>query len=275
MTVAEVERWLAPNLNYNRPHRSRGPGKPMADLSRVLKQHKLDVSSLREMEESDDIRLLTVPGEEAIAVWKRLRGLVDETGHWPLLLGSDEDLDMHLENLEESDGDLEGVLSGAASIDPVRWFEKNTRGGFESIMGEWPDPLPASPEPADRAFTIPRDVLTREPFPAVHLALVPTVNHWEVPAYLRFGGFNDSPQPHEHVALWRRWHELCGAELVGISSDVIEALVSRPPTDPDGAMQLAQEQYLYCSDIVTQGVGTLSELAARLLNRPVWYFWWD
>src|SRR5687768_4804016 len=85
--------------------------KTMADLSRVLKQHNLDVSSLREFEEFDDIRLLTVPGEEAIALWKRLRGLVDETGRWPVLLGSEEDLEMHLENLEESDGDLEGVLS--------------------------------------------------------------------------------------------------------------------------------------------------------------------
>jgi hypothetical protein len=38
---------------------------------------------------------------------------------------------------------------------------------------------------------------------------------------------------------------------------------------------LAREQYLYCSDIVWQGVGSVSNLSKTLLNSNYWYFWWD
>ena len=48
-----------------------------------------------------------------------------------------------------------------------------------------------------------------------------------------------------------------------------------PPTTRSAAYQLAWEQYIYCSDIVIQGTQTLSNLAASLLNAPIWFFWWD
>jgi len=40
-------------------------------------------------------------------------------------------------------------------------------------------------------------------------------------------------------------------------------------------MELAKEQYIFCNDIVDQGVGTVSALAATLLDSNYWYFWWD
>jgi len=49
---------------------------------------------------------------------------------------------------------------------------------------------------------------------------------------------------------------------------------SRPPTR-EAALELAREQYVYCSDIVDQGVQTLSALAAVLMQSAWWYFWWD
>jgi Domain of unknown function (DUF4253) len=41
------------------------------------------------------------------------------------------------------------------------------------------------------------------------------------------------------------------------------------------ALDLAREQYIYCSDIVSQGTGTLEALAAGLLGGTAWFFWWD
>lgn len=233
---------------------------------------------------NDDTYLLTAPGKEAVTVWRRLRALVEETGRYPVILGSDEDLERHVENLElydlelceeESEGSSLGeILHAAQGFDAVLWMQQRTRGGLESVMGDWPAGR-APPALGDESFTVHRDVLTREPFEGVHIALVSTRSGWEVPAHLRFGGFNACPQPHEHVALWHRWHDLYGAELVGISHDVVEALVSRPPNDREGGAQLAREQYAYCSDIVSQGCGTICELAALLINRSTWYFWWD
>jgi hypothetical protein len=34
-------------------------------------------------------------------------------------------------------------------------------------------------------------------------------------------------------------------------------------------------QFDYCSDIVEQGVETLSALGAGLMTDDWWYFWWD
>jgi hypothetical protein len=48
----------------------------------------------------------------------------------------------------------------------------------------------------------------------------------------------------------------------------------RPPTR-EAALELAREQYVYCSDIVDQGVQTLSAFAAALMENDWWYFWWD
>ena len=38
---------------------------------------------------------------------------------------------------------------------------------------------------------------------------------------------------------------------------------------------LAREQFAYCDDIVTQGVGSIDALADGLRGSKSWYFWWD
>jgi hypothetical protein len=60
-----------------------------------------------------------------------------------------------------------------------------------------------------------------------------------------------------------------------MSSDVLEFRVARSPTTREAAVELADEQYSYCPDIVTQGCETISNLAASLVNARVWFFWWD
>ena len=63
--------------------------------------------------------------------------------------------------------------------------------------------------------------------------------------------------------------------MVSITRDVIEFAVKNPPKTREAAMELAKEQYIFCNDIVDQGVGTVSALAATLLDSNYWYFWWD
>jgi len=66
-----------------------------------------------------------------------------------------------------------------------------------------------------------------------------------------------------------------GAQITGVSGEVIECIVSNPPRDQAAAIELAWQQYWYCDDIVEQGCESISNLAATLLNSPYWYFWWD
>lgn len=70
-------------------------------------------------------------------------------------------------------------------------------------------------------------------------------------------------------------HEAYGAELVSLSSDVLELQVARPPSTRAQALSLAQEHYAYCRDIVEQGCGSLAALSRVLTGGHSWYFWWD
>ena len=109
----------------------------------------------------------------------------------------------------------------------------------------------------------------------MHLAIIPTDDPTQVPAYLRWGNWNACPAPEVHVAVHRKWRAQYGAEIVGISGDVIDMRVTKRPKTREEALALAKEQYLYCSDIVLQGTETLEALAASLMDSDWWYFWWD
>lgn len=136
--------------------------------------------------------------------------------------------------------------------------------------GSWPDD-PVNPGALAEFI----DWKTSEPLERVYIARIPTHDWTEIPAYLRFGGWNACPAPEYHVAAMRSWHDRYGAELVVASSDVIELRVARRPGTRREAMALAKEFYLYCPDTVEQGTQDLSTLAALLLNSDNWYFWWD
>lgn len=137
-------------------------------------------------------------------------------------------------------------------------------------IGEWPD----KPGPAGPGLTIAFDLEGR-PLDRVHILLIPTDEGAAVPAFLRWGGWNDCPGPEYHIAALRSWHERFGAELVGITGDVINLRVARRPATREAALDLAREQYLYCEDIVDQGTETLAPLAATLMQEDWWFFWWD
>lgn len=62
--------------------------------------------------------------------------------------------------------------------------------------------------------------------------------------------------------------------LLVLGFDTLECIVSKPVSEAD-AIALAKEQYAFCSDIVEQGMGSISALAEELKQSTVWYFWWE
>jgi hypothetical protein len=107
------------------------------------------------------------------------------------------------------------------------------------------------------------------------VGLIPTVIGWQVPAFVRFGGWNACPLPEQHVAMLRYWRQRYGAEIVGIGADVLEVAVSRPPADRTAATRLAREQFVYCPNVVRHAAGSLESRAATLLGATAWSFWWE
>jgi hypothetical protein len=216
------------------------------------------------------VHVLRIHGSRAIDLWRRLRGAVERTGSWPVILGKPE----LLAEIEESETrSPEEIIEAARKIDAASWLEKRVEEEpdvHEVEEGSWP----SKAKPAT-AFQTPYDVLGGKPLPEVLVALVPTLNSWEAPAHLKYGAWNECPPPEAHVALMKRWHDLYGAEVACMADDVVEVQVARPPADRDGAMKLAREHFIYCTDIVHQGTETLEALASALLGSSVWYFWWD
>jgi hypothetical protein len=211
-----------------------------------------------------------VDGANAIDVWRALRLLLPPKGFWPVVLGKAFEVEGLRVNWEGSPSD---EIEMAASFEPESWlqerFDEDTN-YYERAHGPWPGDV----SPLE-GFTIPRELMSDRPLREVYIGAVPTPHSWEVPAYLGFGGWNDCPSACEHVAMLKYWFSRYGAEVVGVSNDTIECAVSRPPTSRDEALTLAFEQFVYCGDIVIQGVGTVENLAASLLGGQIWYFWWD
>jgi hypothetical protein len=279
----------------------------MEKLPAALKRARINMSSITPAYRASghQVYKLTVPGVEAVALWKRLRRLVPKTGHWPALLGTDEDLEILEESLEDAEGQSpRSVIRRGEKASVAAFFTRRQRAAVEEArealrqFRETPDGdnavahyermlaqeaplngLPRGAWPVGRhassGFSIPHDPLTHKPLPAIHVGLFPAENGWEVPAFLMFGGWNECPGPQEHVAVLRSWHARYGAEVVGVTHDIVETWVARPPRTRADALALAREQYLYCPDIVDQGTETLDVLAATLLRGKSWYFWWD
>jgi Domain of unknown function (DUF4253) len=136
-------------------------------------------------------------------------------------------------------------------------------------VGEWP----ATPSPSAGLTVAMKSDQTR--LHKVHIALIPTDDWTTVPAHLHWGGWNACPHAEYHVAALCSWRDRFGAELIGLSSDRMDQRVARQPHTRAQALELAREHYIYCNDIVDQGEGTLSRLAACLIADDWWNFWWD
>jgi hypothetical protein len=217
-----------------------------------------------------------LPGKDAIDRWRALRPHASTIGY-PLILGSDEDLDRLRYNLGQGPTEI-GIVD---VFDPATWFAGRLATDDElmdpdelaeieqSLHGPWPDTSPSN------SFHVQFDLLTHKPVKKLWIGILPIAQPWEAAPALGYGSWNECPYPEEHAAVMRYWSERWGAEPVVIASDAVEMVVHKPPHTRDEALALANEQFAYCGDIVSQGVGTIEALAAILLEGQTWFFWWD
>lgn len=228
---------------------------------------------------------VTVPGDQALAEWERLR----RSGRgWPIVIGGDDDLERIADQFSMEEAAIAAVglpahgprspaqiLADASGIqfprDLRKWPGAYRPEDLQAPSGQWP----AKVEDPGPGLSVAFDLLSGKPHDKVHILLVPVKNSWEVPAYLRWGNWNACPPPEYHVAALRSLHDRFGAELIGINGDTMNVRVDRVPTDRKQALALARELYGYCPDIVDQGFASISALAAGLMTSRWWYFWWD
>lgn len=208
--------------------------------------------------------------KEAVQVWRALREQTEVSGLYPVVVGESvspaflEDVDAT--NEDES---VREILRSSAAINLEDWIQRELEMDpehFEVDEGDW-----TSADPESSEFY----VLEKGTSEGVVFGLVPTRNSFEIPAFLRFGGWNSCPSADVQVAAFHAWADRFGAEIFAVTKDTIECFVSRPPQTKEAAQALAWEQYVFCTDIVDQGTQTLNGLASVLINSPRWFFWWD
>jgi hypothetical protein len=213
--------------------------------------------------------VIKVDGKEAIKKYQELKA---KTGVIPVILGDREEIESSMESMEYIDASFAQLLQKAETINAEQWFIKRQAQDpeyYDLTLGDWEDFEPAND------ITVHLDILSGQPKPEIHIALVPVVKSWMIPCFLKTGSWNDCPNPEEHAAIFKYWDEKYGISVVGITGDVIELEVKNPPTTKQQALELAQQQFIYCPDIVYQGTQTIAALASTLLNGKIWFFWWD
>jgi len=226
--------------------------------------------------ETDHMDTLTVSGAQALSELTRLRAEFPSTGAYPFLVGGDDDLERIQEAAEFNEESPEAILADAARVDLAQWTQERRAEAAEDeldedeLAGVWPG------ENMTKGSTmLHADLLSGKPKAQANIGLVRLNNPWELPAHLKWGGWNECPCPEVHCAFHAMWAKEYGAQITGMSGDVIECLVAKPPRTQEQALRLAWQQYWDCTDIVDQGTESVAALAATLLNSPYWYFWWD
>lgn len=132
----------------------------MNQLARLLAEASADASevSLGFSTDRGDVLTFTHPGGfAAIKLWRRLRQLVPETKHWPVILGTPDDLTRHVESVEDGNPvretlDYSTTLDGASllatraqrRLEELRELNPGEdEDGLEPDVGEWPaDAIP-------------------------------------------------------------------------------------------------------------------------------------
>lgn len=223
----------------------------------------------------DVILAVSMPEERSFDRWQAMDARAGERGYVALGVGSDRDLNGLREQLALPVAQpFESFLTTAQSLDVAGWLSERESEVLDDLEelpdGEWSEPG-SRPQ---AGFEFPFDEVGNHLDPW-WLVLVPAAERWMAALSLAYGGWNDCPGPEVHAALCRYWAETYGARLVGVGHDVLEFMVEAPPTERASAIALAKQHYLYCPDTVEQGTETISRLAANLMQRGTWHFWWD
>ena len=222
-----------------------------------------------------DLEIASCHGQHALKHLEQLRAEGRSAGFTAVLLGGDEDAKRVLENRKSAEATVEEYLRQASQVNVQNWMKAQVDEDperFQADAGDWPEDTEGQDAGRISAHLEGRP---RRPKKVVRLAKIPTARNWEAPAYMGMGGWNDCPDASVLVAFAKRWQERYGAEIVSMTFDVMEFTVANPPRTKEAALELAKEQYVFCSDIVDQGVGDVASLAAVLLGSNYWYFWWD
>ncbi|MCY9784190.1 DUF4253 domain-containing protein [Nocardiopsis sp. EMB25] len=226
-----------------------------------------------------------------VGLWPRLLAESPRSGWWPLLL---EDFDRYRDRFREAptlkrftpltDHDPAELLAG--------WWAGYT-GPFDPDLGEteprpnvtapfgadWPGTVPAAslPEGAAEDEAAECADLLVEHVSGQRLGLVRASSGAQALIACGWSGpLNYDNDTAVFAAVVADWQHRFGARVLGLGFDTLTLSVAAPPADTEQALRVAAEHFAFCPDQIWQGhAHRLRDYAERLVDRPVWTFWWD
>jgi hypothetical protein len=226
-------------------------------------------------------------------VWTELSALHPQTGLVPIQLDS-------LSGQPRRPWD-DGEFSvpedprGADDIDVGAFLEDEWRGSVGETYDdpkamdqwapfalEWPGLAPAQSTPLTPAgrkraldLVLPGIRQAHGATPDARIGLVAADRPADVLAVIGWGGMANWGDPLLPLtAVLRSWEDRFGARLIDVGFADLRLFVERPPRTREAALRLAAEQ-VHLADDCIDGCRNVRRIAARLLNSPVWTFWWD
>lgn len=218
---------------------------------------------------------------EAGRRWADLLTRREETGLWPLLLGT---------QAPDAGGAGRPWLSGELSPVPAERIGRvDVAGllqqGWDRFVEEYGDPLdfrpvPAPPgvpeaDPDEYAAALAADpagvrALLTGTGRGPHLGLVIAVDGAEA---ITACGWPCEAGQEEFPAVLRTWQHRFGVRLCALGPDALTLSVAWPPQTYQHAQLVAAEHFAVCPDLAQEH--EFNEYAARLTGAPVWSLWWD
>lgn len=108
----------------------------------------------------------------------------------------------------------------------------------------------------------------------IYLAMIPSENPYDVFAYIPMGNFNECPNNHELLAVFKHWYEEYGVIPAIITRDSVHISLSKTLSD-DEIEQLAEEILLLNMETQNFAYSTKEDLVKGLKHSKYWMFWWD
>jgi hypothetical protein len=104
------------------------------------------------------------------------------------------------------------------------------------------------------------------------VAVVKTVNQYRILHQVQTDGINFDINNDSLLSIVQQFDSRYSLRLIGAGGDWCEFDIQQPPAN---WMQIANEAYLVCPDIVEQGTGSVEKLAEEMKRTRRLYFWWD
>ncbi len=179
-------------------------------------------------------------GQDPFALWHQLYDLRRTYHHWPLILGNADVEALRNVIAFHTQDQINETIRNGLGLNLNLWFGDRAKEIIENII----DPK-RSQEIMFSSLNNPRTFANLD---EVTIALIPRSKGWDIPAILGLDGFYMKPDPYVEVALFKRWEERLGAEVIALYGGTLSLLIRKPPLTRSSSIHIGVELFLYFPD---------------------------